>query len=251
MRLRAVVSRALVGITLLAPTFGGLAVSGEPGAWAADDEAGRLRALGMKAYNAGDYVEAKKAFDEAFKLDPLPSAGLWAARSRVKLGEWVEADEQLERIAKSALGRGERQAEEDARQQAIREREKLRHRLPRLRIRLEGVEADEVEVAIDGVPVASEFLLTKKKDKEKEKSIFRNGKSLVVNPGDHRVVGVSGDQRKEVSINVNEGQTRDVSLRFINPDTIRQRKCADKCKADCSSNKCYVDCKHRCFTERE
>jgi hypothetical protein len=203
----------------------------------------------MKAYNAGDFTEAKKAFDQAFKLSPLHSVGLWAARSRVKLGEWVEADDQLERIAKAPIGQGDRNTEEEARQQAIREREQLRHRLPRLRIRLEGVGADEVEVAIDGVPVASEFLLVKKK--EKEPGIFRNGKSLVVNPGDHRIVGVSGDQRKEVSISINEGQTRDVSLRFVNPDTIRQRKCADKCKADCSSNRCYVDCKHKCFTERE
>jgi len=201
----------------------------------------------MKAYNAGDFMEAKKAFDEAFKLVPLHSVGIWAARSRVKLGEWVEADEQLERITKAPIQRGERSTEEEARQQAMREREELRHRMPRLRIRLEGVGAEEVEVAIDGVPVAGEFLLVRKK----EKGIFPHGKSLVVNPGDHRIVGVSGEQRKEVSVSINEGQTRDVNLRFINPDTIRQRKCADKCKADCTSNKCYVDCKHRCFTERD
>ncbi|HTV17964.1 MAG TPA: hypothetical protein VMG12_04815, partial [Polyangiaceae bacterium] len=125
--------------------------------------------------------------------------------------------------------------------------EELRHRMPRIRIRLEGIESEEVEVAIDGVPVANEFLLVKKK----EKGIFPNGKSLVVNPGDHRIIGVSGEQRKEVAVSINEGQTRDVNLRFINPDTIRQRKCADKCKTDCSSNKCYVDCKHRCFTEHD
>lgn len=247
MRLRAVISRALFCTAVLGATIANHAVTGEPDAWAADDGVDKLRAAGMKAFNAGDYVEAKKAFDEAFKLMPLHSVGLWAARSRVKLGEWVEADEQLERIAKSPIQRGERSAEEQARQQAMREREELRHRMPRLRIRLEGIGAGEVEVAIDGVPVADEYLLVRKKEK---KGIFPHGKSLVVNPGDHRIVGVSGEQRKEVSISVNEGQTRDVSLRFINPDTIRQRKCADKCKADCSTNKCYVDCKHRCFTER-
>jgi tetratricopeptide (TPR) repeat protein len=241
----------VVGIAVLVATLAGPAAPGDTGAWAAEDGVGKLRAAGMKAYNAGDYAEAKKAFDEAFKLSPLHSVGLWAARSRVKLGEWVEADEQFERIAKAPIQRGDRSAEEEARQQAVREREALRHRLPRLRIRLEGVGADEVEVAIDGVPVANDFLLVKKAEKEKEQSIFRNGKSLVVNPGDHRIVGVSGEQRKEVSISLNEGQTRDVNLRFINPDTIRQRKCADKCKADCSSNRCYVDCKHKCFTDHD
>jgi hypothetical protein len=239
----------VVGIAVLGAVLAGAAAPGDPGAWAAEDGVSQLRAAGMKAYNAGDFVEAKRAFDEAFKLSPLHSVGLWAARSRVKLGEWVEADEQLERLAKSPIARGDRSAEEEARQQAMREREQLRHRMPRVRIRLEGVEAEEVEVAIDGVPVANEFLLVKKK--EKDQSIFRNGKSLVVNPGDHHVVGVSGEQRKEVSLSINEGQTRDVNLRFINPDTIRQRKCADKCKADCSSNRCYVDCKHKCFTDHD
>lgn len=241
MRLHAVVPKALICIALL------VAAPGGSGAWAADDGVSKLRAAGLKAYDAGDYVEAKKAFDEAFRIMPLHSVGLWAARSRVKLGEWVEADGQLERIAKTPIARGDRSAEEEARQQAVREREQLRHRMPRLRIRLIGVGTGEVEVAIDGVPISDEYLLVKKKTR----GIFPHGKSLVVNPGDHRIVGVTAEQRKELSVSVNEGQTRDVSLRFINPDTIRQRKCAEKCKADCPSNRCYVECKHRCFTERE
>jgi tetratricopeptide (TPR) repeat protein len=214
----------------------------------AENNVNKLRATGLAAYNSGDFQQAKKAFDEAFRITPLNSLGLWAARSRVKLGEWVEADERYEQIAKGPSTNNDRSMESEAREQAMREREELRHRMPRLRIRLEGVDANQVDVEIDGVPVADEYLLVKKKDK----GIFPHGKSLVVNPGDHRIVGVSGEQRKEVSISVAERQTRDVSLRFINPDTIRQRKCADKCKTDCDgNNRCYVDCKHRCFTERE
>lgn len=222
-------------------------VAAPGGAAGADNGVGKLRAAGLAAYNSGDFVRAKKAFDEAFRISPLHSLGVWGARTRVKLGEWVEADERYERVAKAPISDGERSTEEEARQQAVREREELRHRMPRLRIRLEGVDAEAVEVAIDGVPVAGEFLIVKKK----EKGIFPHGKSLVVNPGDHRIVGVTGEQRKELAVSVTEGQTLDVNLRFINPDTLRQRKCADKCKADCSTNKCYVDCKHRCFTERD
>ena len=236
------VPRALFGVVVLAAALGAF------GADAADDGVGRLRAAGLAAYKAGDFAEAKKAFDEAYRLTPLHSLGVWSARTRVKLGEWVEADERYERLAKAPVTQGERGPEEEARQQAVREREELRHRLPRLRIRLEGVDTGQVEVALDGVPIADEFLLVKKKDN----GVFPNGKSLVVNPGDHKIVGVSGEQRKELAVNVTEGQTRDVSLRFINPDTIRQRKCADKCKDDCAgNNRCYVDCKHRCFTEHD
>jgi tetratricopeptide (TPR) repeat protein len=238
----AAVRGAAVGLALLLAGVGGLAQAG------AEDGVGKLRATGMAAYNSGDYSEAKRAFDEAFRLSPQVSLGVWSARSRVKLGEWVEADERYERLSKATITKGDRSAEEEARREAIREREDLRHRMPRLRIRLEGIGAEEVEVALDGSPVGTEFLLVKKK----EKGIFPHGKSLVVNPGDHRIVGVAGEQRKELAVSIAEGQTRDVNLRFINPDTLRQRKCADKCKDDCSGkNKCYVDCKHRCFTERD
>jgi tetratricopeptide (TPR) repeat protein len=234
----------IFGLALLAGGAGSL------GAVAADDGVGKLRATGLAAYNSGDYSEAKRAFDEAFRLSPQVSLGVWSARSRVKLGEWVEADERYERLAKAPITKGERSTEEEARREAIREREALRHRMPRLRIRLEGVGVEEVEVALDGVPVSDEFLLVKKQ--KKEKGIFPHGKSLVVNPGDHRIVGVAGEQRKELAVSLAEGQTRDVNLRFINPDTLRQRKCSDKCKDDCAgNNKCYVDCKHRCFTERD
>jgi tetratricopeptide (TPR) repeat protein len=250
MRLFAMVPGIVLCSMLLVAPAGGAARAedGRGDNGRADAGIAKLRATGLAAYNAGDYAEAKKAFDAAFRIAPLHSLGLWGARTRVKLGEWVEADERYERVAKAPVSGGDRGAEEDARQTAVREREELRHRMPRLRIRLEGLGTDDVEVELDGVPVSSEYLLAKKQ----EKGIFPHGKSLVVNPGDHRIVGVSGEQRKELSVSVAEGQTRDVNLRFINPDTLRQRKCSDKCKTDCSgSNKCYVDCKHRCFTEHD
>jgi tetratricopeptide (TPR) repeat protein len=211
----------------------------------ADGGIAKLREEGMTAYNAGDYSQAKKAFDEAFRLAPLHSLGVWAARARVKLGEWVEADAQYEKVVKAPLGSAQASSEAAARDQAVREREALRHRMPRLRIRLEGVDVSDVEVSIDGAPVSDEFLIVKR-----NKGIFPHGKSLEVNPGEHRLLGVSGEQRKELAVTLAEGQTRDVNLRFINPDTLRQRKCAEQCKSDCDgSNKCYVECKHRCFNK--
>ncbi len=211
----------------------------------ADGGIAKLREEGIAAYNAGDYSQAKKAFDEALRIAPLHSLGVWAARARVKLGEWVEADQQYEKVLKAPRGSAQASAEVEAREQAAREREALRHRMPRLRIRLEGIDASDVEVSIDGRVVSEAFLLVKK-----NKGIFPHGKSLEVNPGEHRLLGVSGEQRKEVSVTLGEGETRDVNLRFINPNTLRQRKCAEQCKRDCDgSNKCYVECKHRCFTQ--
>lgn len=207
-------------------------------------EVTKLRNEGMAAYQAGDFPRAKKAFDEAYRMAPLHTLGLWGARARVKLNEWVEADERYERLVKTPITGGDSAEEEQARRDAAREREELRHRLPRIRIKIEGVAPNEVEVRIDGNVVAPEFLIGKKAGP------FPRGKSLQVNPGDHRLVGVAEDQRREVSVTLAEGQTRDVTLSFANPDTIRQRKCRDQCRANCKDdNSCYVECKRRCFTQ--
>jgi tetratricopeptide (TPR) repeat protein len=211
---------------------------------AADAGISKLRDTGMAAYQAGDYASAKQAFDDAYRLSPLHSLGVWSARARVKLGEWVEADQRYELLLKSPPSKAEGTGEQQAREQAAREREELRQRIPRVRIRLEGVDASEVDVSLDGAAVPEQFLQVKKTGP------FRHGKSLEANPGEHHIVGVAGEQRRELSITLEEGQTRDVRLRFVNPSTLRQRKCADQCRVDCGdSNKCYIDCKHRCFTK--
>lgn len=211
---------------------------------AADPGAFKLRDEGMAAYNAGDFARAKQSFDAAFKLVPLHTLGVWGARARVKLGLWTEADDQYERLIKTPITRGEPAAEQQAKSEAAKEREDLRHRMPRLRIKLEGVESSEVEVQIDGVAVDPEFLVVKKE------GAFRRAKSIELDPGEHKIVGIIGEQRQETSVTVTEGQTKDVTLRFANPDTIRQRKCRDQCRTSCKEdNSCYVECKRRCFTK--
>jgi tetratricopeptide (TPR) repeat protein len=215
---------------------------GSLGMAGADSGVAKLRETGLVAYQAGNYAGAKTAFDEAFRLSPLHSLGVWSARVRVKLGQWVEADERYEKLLKSPVKQGEAAEERQARDDAAREREELRHRMPRLRIRLDGVESKDVKVQIDGAAVGTAFLSGKKKGP------FPNGKALPVNPGSHQILAVSGDQRQELSVSIEEGQTRDVNLHFANPETVRQRKCRDKCRTDCrQDNDCYMDCKQRCF----
>jgi tetratricopeptide (TPR) repeat protein len=212
---------------------------------AADPEATKSYEAGMAAYHAGKYSEAKLAFDRAFQLSRLHSMGIWGARARIKLGEWVEADAHFEALLKSPMTQGDAAAEARAQEQAVREREELRHRIPRLRIRVDGLGDEPVEVSIDGVAVDREFVQAKKS------KAFPRGKSLQVNPGDRKIVAVSGEQRRELSVSLSEGETRDVSLQFVNPSTIRQKKCRDACRETCKQdNSCYVDCKRRCFTEK-
>jgi len=211
---------------------------------AADANVSKLRDTGLAAFEAGNYAAAKQAFDQAFGLSPLHSLGLWTARARAKLGELVEADERYEKVLKTPLTDSSPSAEREAQQHAAGEREELRHRIPHLRIKLEGVDPSEVEVRLDGVLVADEFVIVQKQ------SPFPHGKALQVNPGSHQVVAVSADQRKDVSVTLAEGQTREVSLRFANSGTLKQRKCRDQCRSDCrDDNECYVACKQRCFSK--
>jgi hypothetical protein len=206
----------------------------------------KLRDQGMAAYQSGNFPAAKRAFDQAFGIAPLHTLGIWSARTRVKLGELLEADERYGKVLGTPLPAGAEAPEGEARDHAAREREALRHRIPHLRIRLEGVNPREVEVRVDGALVDDEFVVVKKDGP------FRHGKALQVNPGTHQILAVAADQRQEATVTVTEGQTKDVSLRFANSSTIRQRKCRDQCSTDCKGdNDCYVECKQRCFSKVE
>jgi len=202
----------------------------------------KLRDQGMAAYQAGNYAGAKRAFDQAFGMAPLHSLGIWTARSRVKLGELLEADQRYGKVLETPLPAGAEATEGEARAHAAREREELRHRIPHLRIRLEGVNPAEVEVRIDGTLVSDDFVVVKKDGP------FRHAKALQVNPGSHQILVVAAEQRQETSVTVKEAETKDVVLRFANESTLRQRKCRDQCRTDCNDNNdCYVECKQRCF----
>jgi tetratricopeptide (TPR) repeat protein len=204
----------------------------------------KLRDEGVAAYQAGNYAAAKAAFDRAFAVAPLHSLGVWTARSRDKLGELLEADERYGKVLDTPLPAGAEATEGEARDHAAREREELRRRIPHVRIRLEGVNPAEIEVRMDGALVSDEFLIVKKNGP------FRHGKALQVNPGTHQILAVSADQRKDASVSVKEGETRDVTLQFAQASTMRQRKCRDLCRKDCGDNNdCYVECKQRCFSK--
>src|SRR6188768_170477 len=129
---------------------------------AGDADVSKLRDAGLAAFDAGNYPAAKQAFDQAFGLSPLHSLGLWAARARAKLGELVEADERYEKVLKTPLTEGAPSAEREAQQHAAHEREGLRHRIPHLRIKLEGVDPSEVELRLDGALIPDEFVIVQK-----------------------------------------------------------------------------------------
>jgi hypothetical protein len=132
-----------------------------------------------------------------------------------------------------------------AKEQALEQLNRLRRDIPRLRIHLLGAGPTDVVVTVDREVVDASLL---KRNKE---GPVRRGQSLKLNPGTHRVVGTMGKVRRQVSVAMEPGSTREVSLKFPNPDTLRQRSCRDACRKRCAEdNDCYVECKGRCFGKK-
>lgn len=214
---------------------------------AAPTRVNELREAGKAAFQEQRYQTAKRAFERAYRTSKLHSLGVWVARTHAKLDELTQATRVLNQLIAMPLPSDAPPEEKQARQTALQLWNTLREEVPRLRIVVAGVKPSELVVKVDGQTVGSEFL------QKVKKGPFRRGKSLELNPGTHRVVGVySSDLERHVSITLKRGQRRSVRLEFPNPDTLRQRKCRDSCRSRCEGdNPCYVDCKTKCFTKKK
>jgi hypothetical protein len=153
---------------------------------------------GVEAYRVGDYVAAEQNFSQAFTLLPVPSLGLWSARSLLKLGRMVEAAGRYRQVAGLPVAPGEVEIQTQARADALAEQRALLPRIPRLRIELIGARSGEVEVLVDGVSLARAL----------------GGEALGINPGTRLVVGRRGGERQEVVVKAREGQQVQATLTF-------------------------------------
>jgi len=157
-----------------------------------------IAAQGLEAYDVGNYEEAADKLWRAFQVVKLPTVALHTARALEKAGRLVEASEvylQATRLPAT----GEFQAEqEQAQQDAERERAALMPRLPRIVVSIEGADPEEVEVTVDG----------------KEVSVALLGGGYVVNPGARRIEGKRGEQVVTAEVEIGEGEKQPVTLRF-------------------------------------
>lgn len=149
------VLRALctLGLSLVLLGGGPSALAAEPSA--ADKETARaLMEQGHGAYDAGHYPEALAPFERAHAIMQLPTTGLWLARTREKLGSWVEARDLALAVARLPVVAREPDAFAKARRDAETLAAELGPRIPTLEVRIGGVpEGTEVNVFIDGAAV--------------------------------------------------------------------------------------------------
>jgi hypothetical protein len=158
----------------------------------------QLATDGSAAYQAEDYAQAYDRFNRAYQLVHVPTVGIWAARSLVKLGRFVEASERYLEVARAPLASDAPPEHAKAQKDASDEREQLLPRIPSVRVILQGADPSEVFVSLNDQLLQAALM----------------GVKRPTDPGKVRVKGVRGEQVVEASVDLPEGATKDVTLIF-------------------------------------
>lgn len=159
----------------------------------------------VSAYDEKNYARALDLIDRAYKLVPAPTISIWQARILAKMQRLIEANERYEITRRTKLPPDAPPAFRAAVSEAGQEVEALRQRIPRIRVKVTGAEANStsLRVTLDGKPVPPELV----------------GVLRTVDPGVHqleaRVPGIGSAQRR---IEVKEGERKDVELELAPVD---------------------------------
>jgi hypothetical protein len=160
------------------------------------DAARSLGLSGVEAYQAGSFDAASDKLEKAYSLMNVPSIGLWSARALAKRGLLVEAANRYFEVASLQLPQGDAAVQRQAQVDAQTELELLRPQIPKLTIRVDGADASEVALSIDGQAAPSSII----------------GKPRLINPGSHRVEARFGSMEKSASVELLAGKEASVVL---------------------------------------
>jgi hypothetical protein len=158
----------------------------------------QLATQGSEAYEAENYSAAFDRFNRAYQLVSVPTVGIWSARSLVKLGRWVEASERYLEIERAPLAENAPPEHARAKDEAAAERKDLLARLPQVRVLIEGAEASDVFVTLNGKVLNTALI----------------GVNTPVDPGTLKVKAVRGEDVVDATVQVAERQVQDVKLVF-------------------------------------
>jgi hypothetical protein len=145
-----------------------------------------------------------------------------AARSLVMLNQWRKAAELYLEAMNIESSTNWQEVQFEAKKDAERERAALLAQMPRLRIRIVGVDPNLVPVSIDGVVVTEPVVATE----------------LMVDPGQHVVVGVLDSLSVSQTANVRANERSEVTLvfpRHAKPSAIKPKFTASPLRQEESS----------------
>lgn len=164
-------------------------------AWADDDstkETARTLAYeGIELFERGEHAAALDKLERASSLVRAPTLALWRARALERLGRFVEAERAYSEAAGFELPEGADPALTEARDAAKTERAAIAARMPRIVVEVKGERAEAARVRVG------------------ERTV-RPGDALALDPGDHRVSVVAGQQKTEQIVKLSPGETRRV-----------------------------------------
>ncbi len=196
-RLRALALFAALSLAAASPSS--RAFAQHPPPTAADLETARdLNRQGKELRAQGKILEALEKFKAAHDLGRTPVTGIELARTHAMLSQLVEAREVCLGIARMPVASDETERSVTARAEAAKLADELRPRIPSVLVRVTGVPPGKTPtITIDKRPIP----------------VAAIGQAQKVNPGAHEIVAkVENGPESRVSIDLKEGETRDVAL---------------------------------------
>jgi hypothetical protein len=168
-----------------------------------DEQRAAARAAATEAVHAfdeGRYADAADLCKRAESLMHAPTHLLLLARSQVRLGHLVAAQEAYFKIKSEELAHDAPKPFVKAQQAAADELAALAPRVPKLKITVEGAaNPKEVSLTIDGASFSAALI----------------GLASPVDPGSHVIAGKTASARAEpVTVTIAEGSTQSVTLKF-------------------------------------
>jgi hypothetical protein len=150
----------------------------------------------------GDFKGAYEGFKAAHAIMGVPTTGYLLGRSQVDLGMLVEARDTLLAVTRMPPQPGENETYALARTESQKLADEIEPKIPSIKIVLTGVpEGATPTVTIDGQPINAATIGVPRKH----------------NPGTHAIVVTVGSTIKKSSVELKEGETRELSIDVAAP----------------------------------
>ncbi|MBI2393415.1 MAG: hypothetical protein HYV09_27775 [Deltaproteobacteria bacterium] len=193
---RTVLRRLTASLCAISIALAGAPAMGEP--TASDKETARALMKDGEAKRAkGDHKGAYEAYRAAHAIMNVPTTGLELGREQAELGMLVEARDTLLGVTRLPVIPGESANMPAAREEAQKLADAIEPRIPSLKIVLENLPAGaSPKVTVDGIAILAATIGVPRKH----------------NPGAHEVVVVVGSVEKKTTVDLPEGETKEVSI---------------------------------------
>lgn len=194
--------KATLAIIAAIQTIAGTTFAGEAATLSTAREVAKQ---GLTAYDSGRFDEAAEKLSKAYAVVRVPTLALATARALAKSGRLVAASELYLEAVRIPRDKSWQATQDEAQQDADRERSELLTRIPRLTIVATGTELSQVDVSIDGVTVPRSLTDTEQ----------------MVDPGERHVEGTYGNQVSKRVVYLKAGEHVRVTLAFVSADASR------------------------------